>query len=154
MHKAERDHVMTRLRPAERTHFRCLIQAMRPQASALSGHRRLARQGSPPTAARYPRPCAQPWRRWLRGMRWGRQWALTRRTLRSHSSGLMLAYACPAFGDGSRSASSLAAIRDPPSEPRSGAWRTSIAATVTMSHSLSSTSRRRTPQMAGRSRGM
>ena len=44
MYKAERDHVMTRLSPAERAHFRCLIQDMRTQASAPSGHRCLARQ--------------------------------------------------------------------------------------------------------------
>jgi hypothetical protein len=44
MPKAEHDYVMTHLRPAERDHFRRLIQDMRTQAAASSGHRRMARQ--------------------------------------------------------------------------------------------------------------
>ena len=44
MHKAERDHAMARLSPADRDHFRRLIQDMRTQATASSGHRSTARQ--------------------------------------------------------------------------------------------------------------
>jgi len=44
MHKAERDNALTRLSPAEREHFRRLIQDMRTQVTASSGHRSPARQ--------------------------------------------------------------------------------------------------------------
>jgi hypothetical protein len=44
MHKAERDHMMTRLSPAERDHFRRLIQDMRSRAKAASHHGVTARQ--------------------------------------------------------------------------------------------------------------
>ena len=44
MHKAERDHIMTRLSPAERDQFRRIIQDMRPHAKASSGHGVTARQ--------------------------------------------------------------------------------------------------------------
>ncbi|HEY5867516.1 MAG TPA: hypothetical protein VI542_18490 [Candidatus Tectomicrobia bacterium] len=44
MHKTERDHVMTRLSPAERDHFRRLIQDMRTRAPTSSGRRRMACQ--------------------------------------------------------------------------------------------------------------
>ena len=44
MHKAERDHAMTRLSQADREHFRRLIQDMRPQTPASFGPRSAARQ--------------------------------------------------------------------------------------------------------------
>ena len=44
MYKAERDNAMTRLSPAERNHFRRLIQDMRTQATASAGHGSPARQ--------------------------------------------------------------------------------------------------------------
>jgi hypothetical protein len=44
MHKAERDHIMTRLSPAERDQFRRIIQDMRVRAKAASGHAVTARQ--------------------------------------------------------------------------------------------------------------
>jgi hypothetical protein len=44
MQKAERDHIMTRLSPAERDQFRHIIQDMRTRATAASGHRVTARQ--------------------------------------------------------------------------------------------------------------
>jgi len=44
MHNADRDHVMTRLSPAERDQFRRLIQDMRTQAPTSADRRRLARQ--------------------------------------------------------------------------------------------------------------
>ena len=44
MHKAERDHLMTRLSQAERDQFRRIIQDMRPRAHAALGHSVTARQ--------------------------------------------------------------------------------------------------------------
>lgn len=44
MHKAERDHIMTRLSPAERDRFRRIIQDMRTRAQAASDHSVTARQ--------------------------------------------------------------------------------------------------------------
>ena len=44
MHKAERDHIMTRLSQAERDQFRRIIQDMRTRAKAAWGHGITARQ--------------------------------------------------------------------------------------------------------------
>ena len=44
MHKAERDQVMIRLSPAERDHFRRIIQDMRTQAPSSSDRKRMACQ--------------------------------------------------------------------------------------------------------------
>jgi hypothetical protein len=44
MQKAERDHVLTRLSPAERDRFRRIIQDMRTRARAVSGHGMTTRQ--------------------------------------------------------------------------------------------------------------
>ena len=44
MQKAERDHVLTRLSPAERDQFRRIIQDMRTHARAVSDHGVTARQ--------------------------------------------------------------------------------------------------------------
>ena len=44
MHKAERDHIMTRLSQTERDQFRRIIQDMRPRAPAALGHGVTARQ--------------------------------------------------------------------------------------------------------------
>jgi hypothetical protein len=153
MPRAERDHVMTRLRPAERDQFRRLIQDMRTQAAASSGHRRMARQG----LAAHSSTVSPALRVALEAVVARDAMEPQVDTCPSDCALKQLGTATRvrlSSGGSSQSASFLAAIRDPPSGPRSGTWRTSLVATVTLSQASSSPSRRRTLRMAGRSRGM
>jgi hypothetical protein len=62
MHKAERDHIMTRMSQAERDQFRRIIQDMRPRAPAALDHRVTARQVLDVQQGTLSPTCAWLWR--------------------------------------------------------------------------------------------